>query len=285
VRSVFKLSALLLPAMAMFACVFDGGGDNALPASSASGVQPGFYRGDYGILSQVSGLESEMILDANGHFQYFEIHANEPFYIAQGTWNSSAGFMVWSSYSLGRAYEDDGMDFDEWHALKADTSLLRRVTDSSFERLEIAQDTLDHSLRQWISYRRSVLPGVLAYGRYEYTETYTNYFDTVPIAGRAFIELHTDGSYLDGRFANNIPVYEFEGARWIQAGSFLLTKRNRARFYDSTLKVFEPWYEYDSNYVYVAHIRDIQGDSFQNWVASAASYQGFPYWADYRRLP
>jgi hypothetical protein len=282
---MFKRFALVFPALAVFACVFDGGGDNALPAYSATGVQPGFYRGDYGITGRALGLESEMILDANGSFRYFEIHSNEPFRIARGAWNSSADFMVWTSYSLGRAYEDDGMDFDEWSILHADTSLLRLITDTSFERLEVTRDTLGHSLRRWIPYQRAALPGVPACGRYEYAETYTDFFDTVPIAGRTFIELHTDGSYHDGRFANNIPMYEFEGARWIQAGSFLLTERNRARFYDSTLKAFEPWYEYDSSYVYVARISDIQGDSFKNWVASAATYQGVPYWAVYRRSP
>ena len=280
---MLKHGVFLLPALTVFGCIFNGG-NGASSASSTLMVRPGFYRGDYGSLGAALGVESEMILDANGYFRFFGIHANEPYRIVRGTWKSSGGFMVWSPCFIGRAYEDDGMDFDAWDTVSADTSLLHAISDTSFERLEITQDTLGHSLTQWIRYRRAEAPDVPAYGKYEYTETYTDYFDTVPTAGRSFIELHPDGGYSDGRFANNIPVYEFESSRYMQAGSFLITKGSRSRFYDSSGGAFENWYTYDADYEYVLRIQHVETDSFQVWIAANATYQGHPYWAVYRLL-
>ncbi len=247
-------------------------------------VVPGVYRGDYEAVTGIRGAEYELNLGANGRFRTTSIQGFTPFYIAKGEWESAGETMLWKNF-VG-VYSHNGTDFGFWQALSPDTSFLRKISDTSFERLEVVFDTLEGPVMRWVPYRSVNPPPAPTDGRYEYQETYRDPIDsTRTVSGLAFIEFRPGGIYHDGRFADGKPMYEFTADQWTQTGSFIVTANNHYRYYNDSLQAFDPWQDEYSDFEYVFRIRNVSADSFQSWQVQDASYQGYPFWASYRRVP
>jgi len=229
------------------------------------------------------GLESEMVLDSNHQFRCFFMRDTTPWGILRGSWESHDGMLVWKNAVVRNSH--GGFDFDYWEKYPIDTSYLRGISDSGFERLEISVDTQYFQLVRWVKYRRMQPLPKLNAGRYEFTETYQDYFDSAHSTGMSYVEL-TSGTYRDGRVNNGIPVYEFESTHWFQSGSFLIMQNSRSRSYDTATKSFSTWDTFPAaaQYEYVVRLRDIQSRRFQQWVPIDMSYQGAPYWVTWQRV-
>jgi hypothetical protein len=243
--------------------------------------QTGTYRGDHGDITRLHAVESELILSENGTFRYFLINANTAYFTAKGRWSATDQNMAWTR--VARSYLYHG-GFKIWDTLAApDTSYLRNLTDSGFERLEVTFDTLDVSVIRWVTYHRISPVKALTEGSYEYTETYRDGYDTtLTDTGRTRLEITRNGPYVQRLFQNGIPSMTDVDSAWTQAGSFLITTRNHHC-------EFEPGFTACSDapfdYEYVAQLSEVGDTTFQLWIAPDFTYQPSPYWATLHKAP
>lgn len=241
----------------------------------------GTYHGDHGVMTRTYGLESELILDGNGTFRYFLIDSNTAFYTSKGRWKATENDMVWTG--VARSYLYHG-SFRMWDTgAIPDTSFLRNVSDSGFERLEVTYDTLFISVLRWVGYRLISPEQPLPEGTFEFKETYPDGVDpTLTVTGLTRLELTRNGRYTQQVFRNGVLNMEDVDTLWTQAGTHLITAGNRHC-------EFEPGYtscsDAPSDYEYVARLSNVGDTAFYLWMAPSFTYQPSPFWAAFQRAP
>jgi hypothetical protein len=251
--------------------------ENPPPASP----QAGTYRGDHGDMTRQHGFESELILDVNGDFRYFQIDSNTAFFTAKGKWGAIENGMVWKG--IARSYLYHG-GFKIWDTLASpDTSYIRKLTDSSFERLEVTFDTQYVSILRWVDYHLVPPADLLPEGAFEFGETYRDGVDTTRTdTGLTRLEITRNGQYVQTIFRNGKPVMSDVDAEWFQAGTFLITTGNHHCEYE-----YEPDFTACSDapfdYEYVARLDKVESTAFHFWMSSDFTYQPSPYWAKFEK--
>lgn len=251
--------------------------DNPEPARPTAGA----YSGDHGVMTRIHGLESELILDESGAFRYFLIDSNTALYTAKGRWGASDKDMVWTG--VARSYLYHG-GFRTWDTLAfPDTAFLRNVTDSGFERLEVTYDTLYISVLRWIRYHRIAPVNPLPEGTFDFSETYPDGVDpTQTVKGLTRLKIDRNGPYTQQLYRDGVLVSEDVDSLWTQAGTHLITTRNRHC-------TFEPGYAAcgaaPPDYEYVARLDEVGDKAFNLWIAPDFTFQPGPFWADFEKAP
>ena len=241
---------------------------------------PGVYRGDHGT-TWTRGLESELILDSHGAFRFFLIDSNTAFYTAKGEWKATEKEMVWSRTSRSYLYHGG---FRVWDTLAfPDTSYLRKVSDSGFERLEVASDSHFVSVLRWVEYRRIPPMTPLAAGMYEFRETYRDGVDTAVIdTGLTRLDISRDGPYVQRLFQNSKPTFTDSDSFWTQAGTFLITSRNHHCAHEDGKDICS---DAPDEYEYVARLDRVTQSAFRLWIAPDFTFQPEPFWAAFSLEP
>jgi hypothetical protein len=232
-------------------------------------------------MTRIHGMESELILNEDGTFRYFQIDSNTAFYTAKGEWKATGKDMAWSRVSRSYLYHGG---FKIWDTLASpDTSYLRNVADSGFERLEVSTDTLYVSVLRWVTYRRITPAGPLPRGTFEFSETYRDGVDTTRTdTGLTRLEITHDGPYVQRIFLNGAVSMTDVDSLWTQAGTFLITTRNRHCEYETGYTACS---DAPSDYEYVARLSDVGDTAFHLWIAPDFTYQPRPFWAKFQRVP
>jgi len=246
-------------------------------------IRPGVYQGQYGSRVRGSNIETELILDSHGCFRYFLIDSNTAFYTAKGRWQASDEEMLLSR--VIRAGLNEG-GFSFWDTLNApDSSRLRNVYESSFERQEAFFDSLGIPMLLWVTYHRIPPQPLLSEGRYEFTELFRDWFDTNAVNfGLTRIRLNRGGSFFEDRFQNGKPMFEIEDFSWKQSGSFFISTDSHIRFpTDST--GFSEWFHSPPDYEFITRLQNIGASSFQFWLGADYTVQKFPIWATFKAKP
>lgn len=253
--------------------------ENAPP----SGPQAGTYQGDHGEMTRLYGMESELILDGNGSFRYFQISHNTAVFTTTGKWGITDKEMVWRQ--IARSYLYHG-GFKYWDYLSSpDTSFIRKVTDSSFERLELSRDTLSEYILRWVDYRLVTPVKILPEGVFEYSETYRNGADTLLTdTGLTHLEINRGGHYIQKIYLNGRLSMSDVDSSWTQAGSFLITSRNHHCEYEYAPD-FTACSEAPIDYEYVARLDKVENSAFHLWMGPDFTYQPEPYWAPFEKAP
>jgi len=223
-------------------------------------------------------LESELILDANGGFRFFMIDSNTAFYVSKGKWFAGEGELVRTGVSGSYLYHGG---FKRWDTLaEPDTSYLRNVSDSGFERLEAVPDTLFGSILRWVRYRIFTPQMRLPQGRFEFMDTFPNGVDTQKTdTGLTRLQIASDSPYVQYYLRNGTLTYTDVDSLWVQAGSFLITSRNRHCAYGPG---YESCGEAPAEYEYVARLDQVAKSSFRLWIAPDFTYQSGPFWATFK---
>lgn len=261
--------------MQLSACLFEE--ENAPPVPPRAGA----YRGDHGAITRLHGFESELILGEDGSYRYFLIDTNTAFYTAKGRWKASDKEMVCKGVTRSFLYHGG---FKTWDTLAApDTSYLRNVSDSGFERLEVTYDSQYVSVLHWVEYRRLSPVGALPEGAFAFTESHPDGVDsTLTVTDSTRVEITRNGHYVQHTYRNGEPYISDVDSSWTQAGSFLITSRNRHCEY-------EPGYTSCSNapldYEFVARLDDVRETAFHLWLAPGFTYKPVPYWAEFLKSP
>lgn len=266
------LFGLAIPALS--ACLF------SVDGPSKPSPQAGVYRGDHGELTRKVGLESELVLDTDGTFRYFLINANTAEYTAKGRWTGGAKEMIWTGVARSFLYHGA---FRYWDTVEIpDTSYLRNVTDSGFERLEVTYDTLFVSVARWIQYRRITPENPLPEGTYEFTETYPDGADTtVTVTGLTRLKIDRNGMYVQHIYRDGVLDMMDVDSSWSQAGTYLITGRNHHCGYEPG---FASCSDAPFDYEYVARLSAVGDSAFRLWMGPDFTYQPIPYWADFRKV-
>ena len=275
---------LLHPASAVMAtvllsgCIFSGDGD-----SQTVRLKSGAYHSDYGAAGRSQGHESELVLEANGKFHFFGIQDTTAWEVTKGNWKSGDGETLILTSSLQR-YAHYSYLFDSWDSLPPDTSYLRQISDNAFERLEVSYDSGFYSpVVRWVQYRRFE-PQTLSDGQYVFTEVYPDYYDSATLhAGSAYMNLVRNGSYADGRSEDGKPLWDFQSLHWTQLGSFIIVTGANGHNYDSSGTVSA--FQLDSNAEFVAQVRAVGRDSFQQWIPEDQSFTNLQHLVTWRRKP
>jgi hypothetical protein len=220
-------------------------------------------------------------VNTDGTFRYFQIDSNTAVFTSKGKWKIGKEEMVWSGIS--RSYFYHGA-FRKWDTLTSpDTSYLRKVTDSGFERLEATYDSQFASTAQWVKYRRLPDPNPLPEGAYVFSETYRNAIDTaVTDTDSTRLEITHEGSYVQKLFTNGILASMDVDSQWTQVGNYLITSRNRYCSYDTGSSYCG---DSPADFEYVARLEDIEEKGFHVWIPAGSSIQGVSFWADFRKAP
>ncbi len=276
-----KLSPLLIASAMVTTAFLSGcivGGDGS---SQSNQLKPGAYYSDYGAAGRSQGHESEIVIEPGGGFHFFEMGDSTPWVITKGDWESRDNLLIASSASRRNAHYS--YVFDYWDSIPTDTSYLRRISDDSFERLELSRDSgFYFDVIRWVRYQRLETP-LLSEGHYECTETHKFAGDTVIHTGVAYLNLAHNGAYSDGRMEDGKPLWDFKSDHWFQSGSLLIVKFGLGRNYDSSgVTDWQPL-SLDTNAEYVVRLRAIAPDSFQQWVPEDQTLTGFPHWMTWRR--
>ena len=274
-KSIIPILSLFAAAFFLSGCIFGESGDH-----STNRLLPGAYHSDYGAAGRSQGHESEMVLNADGEFHFFDIQDTTAWGITKGIWESHDGVLIWKS-SLQR-YAHYSYLFDSWDTLLTDTSYLRAISDDAFERLEISRDSgLYQPVVRWVQYHRFE-PLPIADGQYQLTETYPDYYDSTVIhSGKAYMNLTRNGPYEDGRSEDGKSLWNFQSANWSQWGSFLIVTGAHGNNYDSLGAPTE--FFLDSNSEYVSRVRAVEPDSFQGWIPEDQSFTNSEHWVTWRR--
>lgn len=230
---------------------FGGDGDAATTGPENPGdseavrkIAPGLYAGDYSLIdtSRFAGMESELLMDADGTFRHLFIYQDDAIFDHGGRWAQSGGDFHFTDI---RASESNGGVFLQYAPLEDDTNAVRAVTDSAFTRNEWTP------LRQkpyWIAYKRKTGLPALSEGAYYHhvLDTFaiaadtSDPGDTVKIVDNLYrFELTGGDSLLFSMTIDSQEVYQLR-ARYRQFGSFLVTEEHRDRGKDSA-GVFGEW--------------------------------------------
>ncbi len=277
-KSILPTILLAMGTFFLSGCIFGESGD---PATNR--IAPGSYYSDYGSSGRSQGHESELVLDTNGGFHFFEMGDSTPWVITQGNWKSGDGTLILKSALRRNAHYS--YVFDYWDTIPVDTSYLRGISTDGFERLELSRDSgFYFDVVRWVRYQHLESPPQLTAGHYECTETYSFTDDPAVHTGFAYLNLTLNGAYSDGRSEDGKPVWEFESTRWFQSGSFLIVKSGRGRNHSDSSGYTE-WapLSLDTNAEYVVRLRAITADSFQQWVPPDQTFTGFAHWMTWRR--
>ncbi len=248
-----------------------------------TGPQTGTYLGDHGEMTRLYGMESELILNGDGSFRYFQISRNTAVFTATGKWAIRERELVWKQ--IARSYLYHG-GFKYWDYLSSpDTSLIRKVTDTSFERLEVSRDTLFEYILRWVDYHLVTPVKILPEGVFEFSETYRNGTDTLRTdTGLTHLEIDRDGHYIQKIYLNGKLSMSDVDSSWTQAGSFLITTRNHHCEYE-----YDPDFTACSDapfdYEYVARLDKVETSAFHLWMGPDFTYQPEPYWAPFEKAP
>jgi hypothetical protein len=243
--------------------------------------QAGTYRGDHGEMTRLHGFESELTLEGNGSFRYFQIDSNTAFFTAKGQWGVSENSLIWKGITRSYLYHGG---FKIWDTLSApDTSFIRKMTDTSFERLEVTFDTQYVSVIRWVDYRLVSPVKLLPEGAFEFSETYRDGLDTTQTdTGLTHLEITRNGQYIQKIFRNGVPSMTDTDSLWTQSGTFLITSRNHHC-------EFEPGYTACSDapfdYEYVARLDKVEPSAFHLWMSTDFTFQPNPYWAAFEKAP
>ncbi len=198
----------------------------------AGRVQSGFYRADYGPDYAADSIDLEMILNPDGTYRWFAVQYNDAVYQERGRWFSSRTYLALSQRTYG--YPVALGVFDAFISGADDTSSIRAVTDTSFERLEL-DPSGENSV--WLRYTLAAdaqpVPGIYAW------ETP----DSVADINRVEHHLETSGRWGWNFFFNGKPLQEIEAPHWIKAGTFLVLAEPRRRYYNDAQEAFDAWYD------------------------------------------
>ena len=241
----------------------------------------GVYRGDYGAMTRLHGLESELILRLDGTYRFFLVDSNTAVYTSKGGWKAKGNEMVWTGVARSPLYH--GV-FRIWDTLAAaDTSYIRNVTDRGFERLEATVDTLYAPVVQWVKYRQIPAEKPLPEGAFQFTETYLDGIDTTIVdTAVTRLEITRGGPYIQHIFHNGKLYSTDVDSQWTQAGSFVVTSHNHFCSYETD----DPYCgDGPSDFEYVARLSDIGDTGFHLWLTRDFTFLLSPYWADFRKAP
>ena len=269
---------LLIVAAASLAGCFLGTEDPSPPRLS-----PGAYRGNHGQLTRLHDLESELVLDPDGTFRYFQIDSNTAYFTAKGKWKAQGNSMEWSGVSRSYLYHGG---FGLWDTLASpDTSYLRNITDSGFERLETTYDTQFVSVVRWIPYRLFEAEADLPAGKFEYRETYRNGVDsTLTDTALTRLEITRDGRFLQDTFLNGVLTMTDVDSQWTQRGHYLITSHNRHCEYQ-----YDPEYiacgDSSPGFEFIARIGEVDEDGFRLWISPDHTRLESPYWVEPVKIP
>jgi hypothetical protein len=273
------------PLAAGMGCVLLAGCiENSIDKSTepATQIKYGVYHSDYGAAGRSQAHESEMVLEADGRYHFFEIQDTTAWDITKGIWESRDGQLIVKS-GLQR-FAHYSYLFDGWDTLPNDTSYLRGISEDGFERLEVSRDSgLYYPVVRWVRYLR-IEPAQVADGKYAFTETYPDYVDSAQThSATAYMDLARNGPYEDGRSEDGRLLWKFHSATWSQLGSFLVVTGAHEVDYDSAGVPTD--YALDSNSEYVARIRAATPDSFQQWIPPDQTSTASEHWVTWRRTP
>lgn len=274
------LASVITASVFVSGCIL-GGGDKS--GTGGNQLGPGVYHNYSGPPGSLPGLESELVLEADGGFRFFGIWDTTPRSITRGNWESHDGTLILKS--AVRRYSHYTGVFDYWDSVRPDTSYLRRISSGTFERLEVSWDSDSYASVQWAQYVRLETAPLPADGLYQFAETYRDPDDSTLIhTWRMYLSLARNGLYHDSTSLDGRPQFQNEGRHWFQSGSFLVVRAGRGRDYDDSLgfSEWEGWLP-DSNAEYVVRVRATTQDSFQQWMAEDQTYTGVPHWITWRR--
>lgn len=218
----------------------------------AKPIKPGYYRGNIEPIAPGSTNEPEIILNEDGTFRYLTVENNEVVEMLAGTWTSRQD-SLFHDRLLGSATNTGYFEF--WDTLSADTSIIRNVTDTSFERQQfLPEANQGFGKIVWVKYRLISYP-ILTPGRFELNETFNDTPFTVAFDLRDNKNFTLDISFNEKQISRNT-------ADWWQLGSFIFTRKHT---------FFEP----DSNQEMVAietfdaetgyRVKDISANAFKVW--------------------
>ena len=247
-----------------------------------NGMSPGFYAAVYDSSYDSLGYASEAVLDSNGSHRWFRIEYDLAMSESRGRWIATDSELTLSqqvSSSLGYGFFGGLIPelFTNFRPAPADTSPIRNLTDSSFEKHETGPDG---RRALWVTYRLSAQsrPGP---GRYDYRDT-VFFIDTLGIPYPGYVtrqeyRFGTSDTAVYAGFWNDTPQVEIE-LPWTMAGSMLVADHPRRRYYDDSTQSFGPWAD-TLNGDWAIRLRAVTGASFE-W------YDSWYYrWAVFRREP
>jgi hypothetical protein len=263
-------------------CVILAGCTTDSGETAVNQLKPGAYHSDYGAAGRSQKHESEMVLDADGRYHFFDIQDTTAMGMTKGNWEFRDGSLIVKS-GLQR-YAHYSYLFDSWDTIPADTSYLREISNDAFERLEVSRDSgLYYPVVRWVQYRR-IEPMQIADGRYQFTETYAYPSDSTRLhAGLAYMIVTRNGSYEDGRSVDGRPLWIFQSATWSLLGSFLVVTGAHGEDYDSAGTATP--FTLDADAEYISRIRAASPDSFQQWIPSDQTNTDSEHWVTWRRTP
>jgi hypothetical protein len=270
-----KKSVFLLTTLLPLGCVLNEDEKTPAPRKIAAGL----YTGDYKWIdtSEANKIESELFLDPNSTYRHTVTYDNDPIVGTRGEWEPRSASLFFSKIEQGRAY---GGHFAAWVPLKGDEALdtmpTRDVTDSTFVRKEYT------GFRQkpyWITYTRRVSPRIPE-GHFLYTDIYR--VDSVrTVENRMALRLEAGKAMFLSGFEDSLENYQ-AAATWSQAGSFLVYKDYRYRYYEDSLKAFTPNWDTIPGEIF-SRVGAISDTAIQIWSPAQFIFPG--HWDVYKRIP
>ncbi len=246
-------------------------------------VRPGFYYGGYGPAYDSTGFASELTLDSNGNHRWFKVEYNYATLDFQGKWTATDSELTLSqqlsSYLDYNFFGQQILEqFLNFQPDSSDTIPIRRITDTSFERFEIAPDG---RRAIWVPYRltHQTRPAAAKYVYRDTTDGWDSVGNPIPVVYSHEYRFADSGAVYH-YYENVLPFVEIAMPNWLQVGSFLVADHPRRRFYVDSLQDFGPWADTLGG-DWVRRLRDVTDTSFQMW--DPFSYPG--RWMDFRKEP
>jgi hypothetical protein len=254
-KSVHLGTAIIAMAWVLGGCIMGGDSDsdtaNPEPTSKAN-INPGHYMGDFAAITPGTQYEPEFVLRSDGTFRYIVSGTNEALYWLDGKWKSQTDSMYLQD--IQESYGDFGR-FETWQPIINDSSTIRQITDSSFQRLEYLPFAHDGAGKiDWVTYRKVDYP-TLKQGTFELREEME---DTVVIV--RFVLGSSNELSLES-VRNDSLVFR-QTSKWSQQGTYLVM--NPVVFYEAdSNQVFTATDTVDMSLAY--RVKDMTEDGIKIW--------------------
>ncbi len=287
--------AALLAACALSACLFGGEQDlppSAGPALSNSAPKPGWYKGDYGALSEF-GIESEIILSANGEFHFTGIRQNEANFRMKGAWRATGSSLTVFQHQRSSSASSA---FMRWSGFPDFTDSIVVYRNGSFKRLEpspiesfgvdfdSATQVVKIVPRIWVTYRPAT-PDPLDSITYNYAESSTDPVhpfqinSTIDLSGCDAGKFIFTTFFLGGKVWGRPPTADEPGwqreemvaEKWSRQGSFIVAEKFKQRLVTDTS--IGTWSVSDGEYL--LRIIPLDSVSFTLWWPNDGVNSGF----------
>lgn len=268
-------------ALVLGGCIFGGEGENSTEEegpASAGNLALGVYRGDYGPSGDSLLLESELILGEGGSYTFVGVQVNDAALVMTGKVSITpdkhfATSEVRQVFSVG----GNGLfDSADWTDGLPDTTFLRNITATSFERYEpFPGAAAPRSL--WVKYTKMNY-GRLQEGHFDTEATYED--STGTYLYRTLVRLEAGEPYLQREFENDVEYQQIESAGWRHQGSFLVTDHNILRAAADSTSPLEVVAEFGGEIYY--RVQDADSDGFKLWYGPVDEFD-VGAWVEYKR--